>query len=1251
MVTLATACLCAESIGTISFEKEGIALETSHTPIQGQTDKTAQFTDGVAGQALRLEKNTLSYPSLGAIDINKGALSFWLRPVDWGEAQVNFLPIVALDGGLGNTWQLLLYYVNGSGTGRLLDFRMKMDTKREVIAQLPADHLKQGEWNHIALAWTDMEMRVNLNGEKGAVQSYGLPIKRGNKEQHRLWFMPNNFWRTKNTVTTDLDEIIFFDGFITDSEVKQLYLAHAEKGGAKPSEASIPRASAEVNIDGKLGNGEWDDASRVPLSMMLHSKAMYSRHPAWAMLKNDGKNLLLAFEIEGRITENDATPGARTLVYKHAALAEMDVRTASGKTIQYFIYPNGAWAKLTGPKANWREETQMKSAAQITEKGWTAELSIPLAELEAEAGTLQVNLGLRREDQDILEDNDRWIAWSTAGKGESFIALAGKLTLDAPPVRVESLGNLENGIVDYAATQGVTMRVKDLVEGTQKTYEGKTQDKLTWAGMTEVEVSGNGLYWATNVLIKELATMKTTCHGNARILDFEITLQEGDDKLEKALQSGRLLARISLSDKQGKAIAAKEMLLQSQKTLIKLPFPQLATGYYQLGLEITGEDINFSTNKKFGVPEMDFLGTQEGLEETIPFPWSKPVWKGDSALTNFHEYHFNGRVFPVEAWSFQQPVLKGSSDFQATIDGKAATFLPAGKEEQADTFESLVTTGKLQSGDGKVLLNWKRVIDFDGLVRVDFSIEPTGQPVLMENFGIDFTLAEEAAKIALTPNMDVSWEKSGATVRSPFFIGVTGRKGFAVFTDNNANYVFSKNGHPFMLSRYPDGTARLTASFITGKARLDRKAEYTLAVMATPGKPPRADWRKMHGEGWLAYPGQTMAIRGWSHEKKEIGFYRCNYLAWPSDPASTLKRIEEYRKLGIDCIPYCTNNMIPDENPLFDYFAKDWERAYHGEAPVSVPGTDFDGTKFHLFVPVCPNVPQFRDYLCYYTARNMDKFDYKGIYFDAGGTCTTNRPYNLVERERVLTPERPVEIMNIFGTRELYKRLYKLIKKRYAKGYLYIHNWRGFHPAFMSFVDAVNPGEEFMHSFPVNTYVYMNDKDYSSPGLWQYNYSSEAMGAAVQFLSSLHFHPKFKEWFGKSTRSKQERQAEMFEAGKSMIAMCLLHDVQMSGAGYPPIKGLWPVLDQQDISSGTFHPYWEQTALKTDNRNVKVSYYDWQGLSRKLIVLANLESKPATVKLSGTNARLVEAWPENATFDSASIQIDGYSFRLLKEAE
>jgi hypothetical protein len=103
----------------------------------------------------------------------------------------------------------------------------------------------------------------------------------------------------------------------------------------------------------------------------------------------------------------------------------------------------------------------------------------------------------------------------------------------------------------------------------------------------------------------------------------------------------------------------------------------------------------------------------------------------------------------------------------------------------------------------------------------------------------------------------------------------------------------------------------------------------------------------------------------------------------------------------------------------------------------------------------------------------------------------------------------------------------------------------------------------------------------------------------------------------------------------------------MSVAGYPHIVGLWATLDQLDISSGTFHPYWEQTELKTDNKDVKVSYYDWKALPQKLIVLANLENKPATVKLTGTNARLVEAWPGSEAFDAASIQIDGYSFRLL----
>ena len=43
-----------------------------------------------------------------------------------------------------------------------------------------------------------------------------------------------------------------------------------------------------------------------------------------------------------------------------------------------------------------------------------------------------------------------------------------------------------------------------------------------------------------------------------------------------------------------------------------------------------------------------------------------------------------------------------------------------------------------------------------------------------------------------------------------FFIGATGEKGFAVFTDNNANYVFPKGGHPFVISKQK-GAAIITA--------------------------------------------------------------------------------------------------------------------------------------------------------------------------------------------------------------------------------------------------------------------------------------------------------------------------------------------------------------------------------------------------------------------------------------------------------
>ncbi|MBQ6472701.1 MAG: hypothetical protein IJJ33_12010, partial [Victivallales bacterium] len=204
-------CPGAENTLKASFEKGGAALDAKTGQVEGRTDSPPAFAEGIVGQAIRLEKSSLSYPSFGNIDINKGTLSFWIRPVDWGDALTKFIPLVALDGGRGDSWQLLLYYVHDNG-GKLLDFRMRVPGNREIIAQFPAASFRQGEWNHIALSWNDMEMRVNLNGEKGMFQSYGLPIRRGNRESHRLWFMPDDFWRKRNIFTTDLDEIRVFDG-------------------------------------------------------------------------------------------------------------------------------------------------------------------------------------------------------------------------------------------------------------------------------------------------------------------------------------------------------------------------------------------------------------------------------------------------------------------------------------------------------------------------------------------------------------------------------------------------------------------------------------------------------------------------------------------------------------------------------------------------------------------------------------------------------------------------------------------------------------------------------------------------------------------------------------------------------------------------------------------------------------------------------------------------------------------------------
>ncbi|MFA6930854.1 MAG: hypothetical protein WCT05_11040, partial [Lentisphaeria bacterium] len=1105
------------------------------------------------------------------------------------------------------------------------------------------------DWNHVVLSWSNQESVIYFNGGKQHLQTYGLPMTRNEEEKHELYFMPTSFWRVKNTHKTALDEVEFFANALTDSEAKQHFLKHA--GGALKAElffAPVPPLRVAVELDGALTHDEWADASRIPLQISVALKSIYTTHPAWIHLKRDDKYLYIGYEIEEQeklILDSPANAPSR-IVWQGDEV-EFIVQTGKGPYDyrQYFLAPNGAWGILQHPQKNWQPVSGFQHAAKIIDRGWSAEMCIPLEEIFLDQGRFQANFGLhRRSARDIDDQFDRWIAWSTLGKETAFEKTFGTLVFADNSARVESLGKLGDGILEYQALSGLELKANDLLNDQSKIWTSGSTGKIPWTGLTSLTITGENYYWASLVNIRESFTLETECDADQRQIAFRFKLSKNDAKLDALLEAGKLRGKVMLLAADGRCIGQTEKVLQGHQEVLQVAFEHLPQGEYKLLAILDDGASETRIEKSFSSPDRSFLGNQLGLDSNIPAPWKALQFDGTVLETAFHKYEFASGPFPVRAWSMGQLVMEHSSGL--TLNGTA--FQATGTIETERTPGQICSRGQCISADGRVKLDWQRRVDFDGLIRVDFELIPQGGQVIAKELGISVFIPEDQCKVAMTPQLKQDWHQ-GKNISASHGITATGKQGFCVFTDNDTNFVYDKNQQPFLL-QHEGAQGKLTAWLFRGEVQFSEPVSYTICMMATPGKPPRPDWRKIHSEGWLEYPGQNLAIRGWSHEQAIAGFKRSYLLTTPENPVTLKQAVEHYAGKGVDCVPYCANNIIPGENAIHDYFAKSWARPVHGEISKISYLKDKDGTQYYFGVPVCPNHRGFRDYITWYTAKNMDEFAFKGIYFDFGGDAATDIPYNRIPLKNILSRDRAVNIVNVFGVRDLYRRLYKIIRERDENGYLYIHSWRTFHPAYMSFVDIVNPGEEYMHAIARNYNVYIEDKELSAPEVWRYNYNSEVLGVAVQFLSVLQWNPEIKDWFRKGLRKTFK---ERFNASRAMITMCLLHDVPISGGGYPGIEGMWPAMDALNLDQATFRPYYEQKEITGSTPDIAISYYEFAGQDKLVLILANLTKTGKEtlldanrLKLPSLNAR--DVWPETGSHDLRKpILVEGYGFRIL----
>jgi PKD repeat protein len=134
----------------------------------GTTFQPGKYDQGVAVDA----SDTLTYPSAGNIQLDQGAVEFWLRPnwpgTDW--ADHTFFEI-------GDSWfNRMRVMKDGDNNLRFIVW----DGSHEYDVGYPVGHWQAGEWHHVAATWQGTTIALYVDGQQRVGRDdANLPDTRG----------------------------------------------------------------------------------------------------------------------------------------------------------------------------------------------------------------------------------------------------------------------------------------------------------------------------------------------------------------------------------------------------------------------------------------------------------------------------------------------------------------------------------------------------------------------------------------------------------------------------------------------------------------------------------------------------------------------------------------------------------------------------------------------------------------------------------------------------------------------------------------------------------------------------------------------------------------------------------------------------------------------------------------------------------------------------------------------------------------
>jgi len=343
--------------------------------------------------------------------------------------------------------------------------------------------------------------------------------------------------------------------------------------------------------------------------------------------------------------------------------------------------------------------------------------------------------------------------------------------------------------------------------------------------------------------------------GNFRLatvdpLTFYIAGMDGSGPNPLGLNYVRL---VRLSDQQ---VLFEELCPQSSswKRVVWDIFDHVGTEVY---LEI-GDGNSDATDGWIAVDDFE-LGSDQVLS-----PWTAVSADGEAIDCWGRSYRWGQLPFPQQVTTQGRDILAGPIRFAVSVAGQPVAWTANGTQEPATLTSPTGVAAKIaRSVEGSGLrVDGQAVVEFDGMTRIDFTIQPTSSPLQVDQFVIEIPFRPEFARLMYLWYQPFYGDRTSGQVPSTLYSTVfhplcwigneTG--GLLWFAESDEGWLPADN--PGAIRIVPGGQETVLQLRVWDAAHtISGPQRFSMGLQADPVKPWPDDWHQQHIAGnvwWYA---------------------------------------------------------------------------------------------------------------------------------------------------------------------------------------------------------------------------------------------------------------------------------------------------------------------------------------------------------------------------------------------------------------